>query len=114
MPIQINIKVRPLNPRGPTGPDDPEDGTFEEPFPKVRVKKGKEVRWKKGGMVKAFKVTFHDSSPFETEDGDPVFEITDEEPLTASVPGTYHYSVIATDGTHIWDISACPELGVDL
>ncbi|HTD42745.1 MAG TPA: hypothetical protein VK687_01140 [Bryobacteraceae bacterium] len=114
MPIQINIKVRPLNPPGRTGPDDPEDGTFEEPFPKVRVKHGKDVIWKKSGIVKAFKVTFHDSSPFETEDGDPVFEIADENPRTATVVGTHHYSVIATDGTRIWDISACPEIGVDL
>src|ERR1700674_2068266 len=108
MPIQIHIKVRPLNVR-PTGPDDPEDGTFEEPHPKVRVKKNKHVKWNAVGIVTAFKVKFHDSSPFTDEEGDPILEITDEKAREATVVGNYHYSVIATDGTHIWEIANCPE-----
>ena len=111
MPVTINIRVRPLNKRR-AGPDDPEDGTFEEPYPKVRVKKSKQVRWIPGGIVKAFKVKFQGSSPFRDAAGDPIFEITDETPLEASVVGQYHYAVIATDGTHIWEIAGCPELDV--
>ena len=115
MPIPINIKVRPLNP-GPTGPNDPEDGTFEEPRPKVIVKKNKQVRWNAAGIVTAFKVKFHGSSPFTNAAGDPILEITDQTPavppLVATIVGNYHYSVIATDGVHLWEIANCPELDV--
>ena len=113
MPIPIHIRVRPLN-AGPTGPDDPEDGTFEEPHPKVRIKKNKQVIWTTRGIVTAFQVKFQGSSPFKNGAGDPIFEITDRtpQPLTATVVGNYHYSVIATDGTNIWEIANCPELDV--
>lgn len=111
MPIQIRIKVRPLN-TGPTGPDDPEDGTFEQPHPKVRVKKNKQVKWKAAGIVTSFKVKFQGSSPFTDKAGDPIFEITDEKSRTATVVGNHHYAVIATDGTNIWEIANCPELDV--
>ena len=111
MPIQIHIKVRPLNTR-PTGPDEPEDGTFEEPHPKVKVKKHKHVKWHAVGIVTAFKVVFQGSSPFEDAAGDPIFEITDTTAREATVVGNHHYSVIATDGTHIWEIANCPELDV--
>jgi hypothetical protein len=111
MPIEIHIKVRPLN-EGPTGPDEPEDGTFEEPHPKVRVRKDKHVKWSAVGIVKTFKVKFQGSSPFTDEDGDPILEITDERAREATVAGNHHYSVIATDGIHIWEIANCPELDV--
>jgi hypothetical protein len=86
-------------------------GTFLQPYPLVRVKKGTEIQWQlnKADEGETFIVSFANGSPFKG-----CTAITDRTgPLQAVNTGCFHYQVFVVASGKVCAIHRCPEIHVD-
>jgi hypothetical protein len=90
-----------------------QSGTFKQPYPFVRVRRGTNVQWQltKTDDRDTFIVSFSNGSPFEG-----ITAISDRTgPLPAVHIGSFHYQVFVAEATsgRVYAVHHCPQMHVD-